>query len=159
MTATLWVAGLVMVVVGIAGTVLPALPGPTLVFAGLLVVAWADGFARVGPVTLIVLGVMTVASHAVDFVTASKGAAQFGASRRAAVGAAIGVLAGLFFGLPGLIIGPFVGAVAAEYTLVRRLAPASRAGFGAWLGLLVGIAIKLGLVFAMIGIFFTAMWM
>jgi uncharacterized protein YqgC (DUF456 family) len=158
MTAILWVIAIAAVVIGVIGTVLPALPGPILVFAGLLLAAWADGFTKVGPFPLIILGLITAATHVVDFYLTAKGAKHFGASPRAAIGAAIGVLAGLFFGIPGLLIGPFIGAVIGEYTVQRKLRPAGRAGFGAWLGLIFGIAVKLGLVFGMLAIFLLAFW-
>lgn len=158
MTAILWVIAIAAVVLGVIGTVLPALPGPMLVFAGLLLAAWADGFTKVGPFALIILGLITAATHVVDFYLTAQGAKRFGASRRAALGAAIGVFAGLFFGIPGMLIGPFVGAVIGEYTVQRQLRPAGRAGFGAWLGLILGMAVKLGLVVGMLAIFVLAFW-
>ena len=158
MSVVLWSIASAAVVIGVIGTVMPALPGPMLVFAGLFLAAWADGFNKVGPFALIILGLITAATHFVDFYLTAKGAKRFGASRRAAVGAAIGVFAGLFFGIPGLLIGPFIGAVIGEYTVQRQLRPAGRAGFGACLGMMVGIAVKLGLVFAMLGVFVFAFW-
>ena len=114
-----WILAAILVAVGAAGTVLPALPGPILVFAGLLVAAWTDHFARIGVPTLVVLGILTAAAHVVDLAAAALGVRRAGASGRAVAGAGLGALAGLFFGLPGLVIGPFIGAVAAELT-VRR---------------------------------------
>ena len=141
---------------GIAGTVLPALPGPTLVFAGLVLAAWAEGFAEVGAATLAALGVLTALTFAVDFAASAFGARRVGASRRAVVGAALGMLVGLFFGLPGLVLGPFLGAVLGEWTVHRQLERAARAGVGAWLGVALGAAAKLGIVFAMLGLFVAA---
>ena len=148
----LWLAALVLVITGLIGTVLPGLPGPILVFAGVLLAAWADGFARIGPFTLVLLGLMTLAAYAVDFAASAVGVRHAGASTRAAVGAALGAVAGIFFGLPGLILGPFVGAVLGELTVRRNLSLAGRAGLAAWIGFVVGTAIKLTLVFGMIGI-------
>jgi uncharacterized protein YqgC (DUF456 family) len=148
----LWLLAILLVVIGLVGTIVPALPGPILVFTGLLVAAWADGFTRIGVFTLIVLAVLTVAAYAVDFAASAVGVRRAGASTRAAVGAALGALAGIFFGLPGLILGPFVGAVLGELTVRRNLPLAGRAGLAAWIGFVVGTAVKLALVFGMIGL-------
>jgi uncharacterized protein YqgC (DUF456 family) len=156
MTPLLWILAVLLIVIGLAGVVLPGLPGTILVFGGLVVAAWADGFSRVGPVTLVVLGVLAAASYGIDFIAAALGAKRLGASPRAMAGAALGTLLGLFFGLPGLIIGPFVGAVAGELTMHRDLARAGRAGLAAWIGFAIGMAVKVALVFVMIGIFLSA---
>src|SRR5262245_54898030 len=158
MTVLLWMLGVALVIVGLVGVVLPALPGTILVFAGLLIAAWADGFMRVGAGPLIVVGVMGAASYFVDIVAAALGARHFGASRRAAFGATLGTIAGLFFGLPGLIIGPFIGAVVGELTSHRDLVRAGRVGLAAWVGFIVGTAVKVGLAFAMVGVF-AAAWL
>jgi uncharacterized protein len=152
----LWFIALPLVLVGVVGTIMPALPGPILVFAGLLVAAWADGFSRVGIFTLTLLGILTIAAYVVDVMLTAMGVQRLGATRYAMAGAALGMLVGLFFGLPGLVVGPFAGALAAEYIAMRDLRGATRAGLGAWLGLLVGTAAKLGIVFAMLGIFVAA---
>jgi uncharacterized protein YqgC (DUF456 family) len=118
--------------------------------------AWADGFARVGVATIVVLGLVAAFSYTVDFVMMSLGLRHLGASRRAIGGAALGTIAGLFLGLPGLILGPFVGAVAGELTVERDIARAGRAGVGAWVGFLLGTVAKVGLAFTMVGIFVAA---
>jgi len=159
MTAVLlWVAAVILVIVGLAGTILPALPGPILVFAGLWLAAWADGFARVGWPTLVLLALLTAAAYLVDLAAAALGVRRFGASRRAAAGAALGTLLGLFLGLPGLIVGPFLGAVLGEVWARRGLEGSARAGAAAWVGFLLGSLVKLGLVFTMVGIFLAALW-
>jgi uncharacterized protein YqgC (DUF456 family) len=155
----LWVLAVVLVIVGLVGVVLPGLPGTVLVFAGLVLAAWADGFTRVGVGTLVVLGAIAAGSYAVDFVAAAVGAQRLGASRRAMAGAAVGTLLGLFLGLPGLIIGPFLGAVVGELTVHRDLAQAGRAGVAAWIGFAIGMAVKVALVFVMIGIFIAAFFL
>ena len=156
MTILLWTLAVVLIVIGLAGIVLPALPGTWLVFAGLLVAAWADGFMRVSVATIVVLGVIAAASYAVDFVAAALGAKHLGASKRAAAGAALGTLLGLFLGLPGIILGPFIGAVIGELTLQRDLRLAGRAGVAAWIGFLIGTVVKVGIAFVMLGIFLLA---
>ncbi|MFO1406232.1 MAG: DUF456 family protein [Steroidobacteraceae bacterium] len=151
-----WLVAAVMVVAGVAGTVLPGLPGVPLVYAGLCVAAWADGFQRVGWVALALLGLMTLLSFVVDFVAVALGAKRVGATRLAVAGAAVGMVAGLLFGLPGLLLGPFVGAVAGELLSHGRMPQAGRVGLATWLGLLFGTLAKLALVFAMLGVFATA---
>ncbi|MBW2234827.1 MAG: DUF456 domain-containing protein [Deltaproteobacteria bacterium] len=149
-----WLAlAAIVVVVGIVGTVAPAMPGAVIVLAGLALAAWAEGFVYVGPGALAGLAALTVLTYVVDFAATALGAKKLGASRRAGVGAALGALVGLFFGIPGVIIGPFAGAVLAELTAQSTLEQAGRAGLGAWIGLVFGTAAKLALVFTMIGIF------
>jgi uncharacterized protein YqgC (DUF456 family) len=148
----LWVLAGLLIIVGLCGTVLPGLPGPILVFAGLLVAAWADDFARIGVWTLVLLGIMTVTAHGVDLVSSALGVRRVGASGRAVVGAAMGALAGLFFGVPGVLIGPFIGAVAGELTVRRDLRHAGRAGVAAWIGFIVGNIVKLAVVVAMLAV-------
>jgi hypothetical protein len=154
--AGLFAIAFVLVAVGIVGTVLPAMPGPVAVFAGLVIAAWAEDFAYVGGYMMALLGGLTALTFGVDFAATALGAKKLGASRRAAIGAALGTLAGLFFGLPGVILGPFVGAVIAELTAHRDIERAGRAGLGAWLGLVVGTGAKLAIIGTMIGVFALA---
>jgi uncharacterized protein len=145
-------AGL-LVLTGLAGSILPALPGVPLVFGGLLLAAWADDFQRVSWVVLLILGLMTVLSFAIDFAATAMGAKRVGASKLAIVGALIGTLGGFVLGLPGLIFGPFVGAVTGEMLTHGEMQRATRAGFATWVGLVFGTLTKLALVFTMLGIF------
>jgi uncharacterized protein YqgC (DUF456 family) len=157
MTIVLWTLAVAMVIVGVIGVVMPALPGHMLIFAGLVVGAWANGFMRVGTWTLTVIGLIALASYGVDFIAVALGAKRLGASPRAMTGAALGTLAGLVFGLPGVIVGPFVGAVIGELTAHRDFGKAGRAGVAAWIGFAIGTAIKVALAFLMIGIFLVAL--
>lgn len=143
----------ILVLVGVAGTVLPALPGVPVVFAGMCLAAWAGGFEQVGPVMLVVLGLLTALSLIIDFMAAAMGAKRVGASRLAVVGAVIGTFAGLFFGPVGLLAGPFVGALLGELIHVREIRHATRVGIGTWIGVVVGTVLKLGLAFGMLGLF------
>ena len=160
--STLWyVLAVVLMLVGIAGTILPALPGLPLVFGGMLLAAWADGFERVGWVTLVVLGLLTAASFAIDFLATAMGAKRVGVSRLALIGAVIGTFAGLALGLVGVFIGPFVGALLGELAHRRALGredmgQAAKVGMGTWVGIVVGTVLKLGLAFAMLGLFALA---
>ena len=142
-----------LVLVGIAGVILPALPGLPLVFAGMLLAAWAGDFQQVGWVTLVVLGLLTLFSVGVDFFATLVGAKRVGASRKALIGAVVGTFAGLFFGPIGLFAGPFVGALLGELWHGREIGQAAKVGLGTWLGILLGTVLKLGLAFAMLGLF------
>jgi uncharacterized protein YqgC (DUF456 family) len=150
------IAGL-LILAGIAGTILPALPGVPLVFAGMLLAAWANGFHDVSVWTIVLLGVLTLVSLAVDFFASLLGARRAGATKKAMWGAAIGTFAGLFAGIPGLLLGPFIGAVVGELLGGREWREASRVGFGTWLGIIVGTALKFALAFGMLGIFVLAL--
>ena len=151
-----WVLALLLVGIGIAGSVLPALPGVPFVFLGLLLAAWAGDFEQVGPFPLVVLGLLTLLSFVIDLAATALGAKRVGATKLAVVGAALGTLAGLFLGLPGLILGPFVGAVAGELMSHGQVQQATRAGIATWVGLLFGTLAKLALVFTMLGLFALA---
>lgn len=156
MELVLWVLAGVLVLLGIAGTALPALPGAPLVFAGLLLGAWIDRFQKVGWLPLSVIAVLVLLAFAVDAAATALGAKRAGASTRALLGAGIGTLVGLLFGLPGLLLGPFVGAVAGELWARRDWQQAGRVGAATWVGLLCGTLAKLGLVFTMVAVFVTA---
>lgn len=139
--------------IGLAGIVLPALPGTILVFLGLLIAAWIDHFQRVGWVTLTFLGLLTVLSFVMDYLASAYGVKRFGAGRQAILGSAMGLMVGMFMGIPGIIFGPFIGAVIGEMIAHRDIIRSGKAGLGTWLGLLLGIAIKLAIAFTMVGIF------
>ncbi len=155
-TTAVWVLSVVCIVVGMAGTLLPGLPGAPLVFGGMVLAAWADGFQNVGAPTLLVLAALTVLAFLTDFIAAGLGAKKAGASRKALIGAAIGTVVGLFFGVVGIFIGPFIGAAVGEYLDRRELLRAGRVGVWTWLGLVFGSLVKLVLAFSMVGIFAVA---
>ena len=148
-----YVLAAVLIVIGFAGTIVPILPGVPIVFGGMWLAAWADRYAHVGTFTLIVLGVLTALALILDFVAGMHGAKRVGASRHAVIGALLGTMVGLLFGLPGLLLGPFVGALLGELAAGGGLRKATDVGIGAWLGFVLGVAAKLGICFAMLGIF------
>jgi uncharacterized protein YqgC (DUF456 family) len=157
-TVALWLAGVAIVVLGLAGVVLPGLPGAWLIVAGLVLIAAADSFRHVGVATLVLIGVIGLASYGIDFASAALGTKRVGASPRAMLGAALGTMAGLFFGLPGLVLGPFVGAVLGEWSVQRDVRQAGRVGVAAWIGFMLGMVAKVAAAFVMIGIF-AAAWL
>ena len=158
MEPLLWLVAAALVLVGIAGTILPAIPGVPLVFVGLIVGASADDFERVGWPSLLLIAVLTLVAITVDFLAGVLGAKRIGASPWAIVGAALGSFIGLFFGFPGLLLGPFVGAGLGEWLVLRDLRRAGKVGLATWVAMLVASATKVAIVGAMLGIFALA-WM
>ena len=156
MAALLWVLAAVCVAAGLAGIVLPALPGAPLVWLGLVFAAWAEDFTRVSGWTLGFLALLALFTIVIDLAASAAGAKRVGASRWAIVGAAAGTVVGLFLGLPGLVLGPFLGAVIGELATHRDWRHAGKVGLGTSIGLLVGIAAKLAVVFTMLGVFTLA---
>jgi uncharacterized protein YqgC (DUF456 family) len=153
MTTILWILAVLLVIVGIAGIILPALPGVVLVFIGLLLAAWAEGFQSIGWLTISLLAGLMVLALITDVLATTLGVRRVGASRWAVIGSVIGTIAGLLFGLAGIVIGPFVGAAAGEYYTRRDVTQAGRAGLGTWAGIILGTAVKLALAFSMIALF------
>lgn len=157
MTAFLWVVAVALIVIGIAGTILPALPGAILVFGGIVLAAWIDDFTRIPVWLLAILAVLTALAWIVDYVAAAAGAKKAGASRHAIAGAMIGTVLGIFTGLWGLLFMPLLGAAIGEFIAQRDLRRAGKVGIATWLGLLLGTAAKVAIVFAMVGVFIVAL--
>ena len=155
-TILLWVLAVGLIVVGLAGLVLPVLPGPLILFVGLVLAAWAEGFAYAGKFTIILLAIMMILAFALDYLAAALGVRRFGSSRHASMGAVIGATVGMFLGLPGILLGPFVGAFLGELYSQNRLEAAGRAGLGAWFGFLLGTVAKVALGLLMLGTFLVA---
>ena len=149
----LYLAAVALVIVGLLGTVLPVVPGALFVFGGLLLAAWADDFTRVGWIGLTIIGVLGLVSWGADFAATMLGAKRVGASPQALVGATLGGAFGLFLGLAGMILGPFVGAVLGELIARREWLQAGKVGLGTWLGLVAAAVVKVILAFMMIATF------
>jgi len=149
----LWALAAALIGLGIAGLALPALPGAPLLFLGFVVAAWIDDFAYIGTPTLIVFAGLALLTYLVDIVAGLLGARRFDASRKAMFGAGLGAVVGIFFGLPGILLGPFVGAVIGEFANRRHWKEAGWSGVGATIGLLIGAVLKLTIAFAMLGWF------
>ena len=157
MTVLLWIVAVLLIVVGVIGTVLPALPGVILVFGGIALAAWIDDFARIPVWLVVILGVLTALAWVVDYAAAAMGAKRAGASKYAIIGATLGTFLGIFTGLWGLLFMPLVGAAIGEYIAQRNLRQAGKVGLATWIGLLLGTAIKVAIVFTMIGVFVVAL--
>ena len=145
--------GGLIIIAGLAGTVVPALPGVPLVFLGLFIGAWIGHFETVGWVSIGVLAALAALAWIIDFVAAAAGARYLGASSRAFWGATIGAVLGLFFGIAGMLLGPFIGAVLGELSGGSTMVQSGRAGVGTWIGMVLATAAKLAIAFLMIGIF------
>lgn len=152
-----WVLSGALIVVGMAGTVLPALPGTALVLAGIVLGAWIDDFTRVSGLTVAVIAVLAVLAWVLDYVAGLLGAQKAGASRQALVGAALGTVVGLFMGLVGVLFMPLVGAAIGEYLARRDHGQALKVGTATWLGIMAGLLAKVVLAFMMVGIFVVAL--
>ena len=157
MDIALWILAALLIVVGVAGTVLPALPGVILVLAGIVLGAWIDDFVRVSGVTVAIAAVLAVAAWLIEYAAGVLGARKAGASKEAILGALIGTVLGIFTGLVGLLFLPLVGAVVGQYLVDRDLIRARNVGIATWLGMAVGMVAKIGLSFVMIGIFVAAL--
>ncbi len=152
-----WILAWLLVVVGLAGIILPALPGVPVILFGLVLMAWLDAFVRVGVSTLIGLGLLAVLSVLIDFLATAEGARRFGAGRHAILGATLGLLVGLFFGLPGIVFGPFIGAMLGHLASRANLDASLRAGVGATVGVVVGTVAK-GVIAVIMLVWFAAAW-
>jgi uncharacterized protein len=157
MTTTLWIVAVLLIVVGVAGTVLPALPGVPLIFGGVLLAAWIGDFQRISVFTVVVLAILAVLGIVIDYIAAALSAKRAGASKEGIIGAAIGTLAGIATGLWGLLFMPLVGAAVGEFIAHKDALRAGKVGAATWFGLLVGTAIKLAIAFTMVGVFIAAL--
>ena len=158
MTNTLWwTLTLVLMFVGLVGTVVPLLPGTTIILAAAIVHHFALGEAQsVGWWTIAGMVVLTVVSYVVDFVSGALGAKKFGATRWGAIGGIVGAIVGIFFGLPGIFIGPLVGVLAGELLGGKGLLPAGKSTWGTLLGTTAGMVCKLAISVLMIAWFLAA---
>jgi uncharacterized protein len=148
----------ILVIVGLAGAVVPMLPGIPLIFGGLWILAGVDRYQHVGRGWLIGIASIAVIGLALDFGAAALGAKRIGASPQAVSGALLGTVVGLFFGLPGLLLGPFLGALIGELAAGRSLERSTHVGIAAWIGLIFGTVIKLTASIMMVVLFAAAWW-
>ena len=152
-----WILSIALIVAGVAGTVLPALPGTLFVLGGIALAAWIDDFSRIGWVSVTVVTVLAVLAWVLDYVAGLLGAKKAGASKLALVGAVVGTVAGLFMGLVGVFFMPLVGAAIGEYIAQKDHARAAHVGIATWLGIMAGMVAKVVIAFMMIGVFIVAL--
>ena len=153
----LWFLCIALIVLGLAGTVLPVLPGTLLVWGGIVLGAWIDNFSRVGTTTVLVISALAILAWGLDYVAGLMGARKAGASKQALLGAALGTVAGLFMGLVGVLFMPLFGAAVGEYLARRDHSRAVKVGVATWIGIMVGLVAKVALAFIMVGIFAAAL--
>lgn len=152
-----WILSGGLIVLGLAGIVLPALPGTILILAGIVLGAWLDDFNRVGWVSVALVTVLAVVAWLLDYAAGLMGAQRAGASRQAMVGAAVGTVAGLLMGLVGVLFMPLVGAAIGQYWAEKDHNRALKVGISTWLGIMAGMLAKVVIAFMMIGIFVVAL--
>ncbi len=157
MTLTLLIGG-VLILAGLAAAIVPALPAIPLIFAGIWLIAGADRYAHVGSWGLSGIACIGVAGLAVDLLAGALGAKRQGASPLALWGTLAGTLVGLFFGLPGLLFGPFVGAVLGELLAGESVLRSAHVAVGTWVGLLFGTLAKLVASVTMVTLFGALWW-
>lgn len=153
-----YIAGAVLIVAGLAGAIVPALPGIPLIMGGMWLIAAVDGYRHLGQWWLLSIGLVGVVGLTLDLVAGALGAKRVGASKQAVWGALAGTVIGLFFGLPGLLLGPFLGAVAGELTAGNSILRSTHVGAGAWLGLIFGTIVKLVASLMMVALFGAGWW-
>ena len=153
----LWVLCIALIVLGLAGTVLPVLPGTLLVWAGIVLGAWIDDFARVSVTTVVLISVLGALAWGLDYAAGLMGAKKAGASKQALLGAAVGTVLGLFMGLVGVLFMPLVGAAVGEYLARKDETRAVKVGLATWVGIMLGLMAKVVLAFIMVGVFAAAL--
>jgi uncharacterized protein YqgC (DUF456 family) len=151
-----WLFTIVLFAVGLIGTVLPVIPGTTIILAAAIIHRMMLGAEKsIGWRSIAILLLLTLATYALDFLSGYVGAKYFGATKWGMFGAVIGALVGIVFGIIGLFIGPVIGAITGEFIAGKRLIDAGRAGWGSLLGNLGGMIGKLVIALVMITIFLT----
>jgi hypothetical protein len=152
-----WSITIFLMAVGLLGTVLPIVPGTTIIFFAAVIHRVMLGPAKsLGCSSFVLLALLLLASYVIDFLGGWLGARRFGATRWGMFGAALGAVVGFFFGLPGLLLGPIIGTLAGEIVGGKRLVEAGRASWGALLGNLAALIGKIAIAFAMISWFLVA---
>src|SRR6478672_10732452 len=148
-----WLFTIVLLAVGLIGSVLPAIPGVTIILVAAVVHRIMLGPEKsLGWRALTVLVILTVATYAIDVLSGYFGAKYFGATKWGTFGTIIGAIVGLFFGIIGLFIGPVIGAIVGEFIAGKRMIDAGRAGWGSLLGNIGGMVGKLIIALTMIAI-------
>ena len=151
-TYGIYAVAFLLILVGVAGTIIPALPGIPMIFAGAWLVAYMEDYLYFGWGTLIALGVLTVISIIIDWVSQTMGAQKAGATKLGLTGALLGTIIGIPFGLVGIFLFPVIGAFVGEMIGHRDMRKAGKVSWATWIGMIAGIAAKLAIAFMMIGI-------
>ena len=158
MLILLYIIAAALIVIGLAGAIVPALPGIPLIFGGIWLIAGVDRYRHIGQWWLLGIAVVGAIGLTLDLLAGALGAKRAGASRQAVSGALAGTVIGLFFGLPGLLLGPFVGAALGELTAGNSILRSTHVGVSAWFGLIFGTIIKLVSSLIMVALFGAGWW-
>ncbi len=158
MNSFLYVISTLLIVAGLIGAIVPALPGVPLIFGGIWLAAGVDHYKHLGLWWLTGIAIVGVVGMTMDLLAGALGAKRVGASRRAVWGALLGTVIGLFFGLPGLLLGPFLGALLGELAAGNSVLRSTQVGVSAWIGLLFGTMIKLASSVTMVALFGAGWW-
>ena len=154
----LYLSAAALIVSGLIGAMVPALPGIPLIFGGIWLIAVVDHYHHLGLWWLLGIGGVGALGLTLDLLASALGVKRVGASRQAVWGALVGTVIGLFFGLPGLLLGPFLGAVLGELTAGNSVLRSTHVGVGAWIGLFFGTIIKLVSSLVMVALFGAGWW-
>jgi uncharacterized protein YqgC (DUF456 family) len=149
---------LALIAGGLVAAVLPLLPGIPLIFGGVWLIAATDGYRHIGLWWLLVIASVGAVGLSMDLLAGALGAKRVGASKQAVWGALVGTIAGLFCGLPGLLFGPFLGAVIGELSAGTSVERSARVGVNAWVGLIFGTLFKLVAALMMVAMLGAAWW-
>ena len=158
MDILLYVIASALIVVGLVGAIVPTLPGIPLIFGGIWLIAGVDGYRHLGLWWLLGIAGIGAVGLTLDLLAGALGAKRVGASKQAVAGALAGTVIGLFFGLPGLLLGPFVGAVLGELAAGNSVLRSTQVGVSAWIGLIFGTIVKLASSLMMV-VLFGAGWL
>lgn len=148
----LWIAAVLLMGVGILGTVIPMIHGLPMIFAGAWLAAFIDHYDKINVWVVVLLGVLMLFGLAVDWIAQTMGAKKAGATKLGIVGSLIGTFVGIFTGLWGLIFMPLLGAAIGEFIDHQDMLRSGKVGFATWLGMIIGTVVKLALAFTMIGV-------
>lgn len=152
----LWIIAIALIVIGLAGTIIPALPGLPMIFFGAWLIGYIDDYQLVGVTPIVTIGILTVIGLIVDWVGQSLGAKKAGATKLGIIGSMIGTFVGIFTGLWGLLFMPLIGAAIGEFIDHQDMIKSGKVGIATWLGMIIGTVVKLGLAFTMVGIIIAA---
>jgi hypothetical protein len=159
MDTVLYVIAAALIAIGLVGAIVPALPGIPLIFGGIWLIAGVDHYRHLGLWWLLSIAFVGAVGLTLDLLAGALGVKRVGASPRAVWGALAGTVTGLFFGLPGLLLGPFFGAVLGELSAGNSILRSTHVGVSAWLGLIFGTIIKLVSSVTMVALFGAGWWL
>jgi uncharacterized protein YqgC (DUF456 family) len=158
METLLNVAAAALIALGLAGAMVPAVPGIPLIFGGIWLIAGVDHYRHLGRWWLICIAAVGAVGLSIDLLAGALGVKRVGASNQAVLGALVGTVIGLFFGFPGLLFGSFVGAVLGELAAGSSVLRSTNVGISAWLGLIFGTIVKLVSSLMMLALFGAGWW-